>query len=204
MLALTAICGALLALTQWLAPLTVVAIAFLLLSIAAHVAGNAIGTQLRRNPAPEDAVANSLKPGHIKQLTAEHFAPATRLSQSNSLGWPLFAVTMAGLVGGGIVGAYWVIVTSAEQPAELNVVVGVVACSVLGGVFSFVAAGFLQVTSSAIWQALASPRLPEAARGAPTIASDHQHGAITLPRVAADQFRRANGDSPPPIDSDAE
>ena len=153
MLVLLTLCGALLALTQWLAPLTVVAIAFFLLCVAAHVAGNAMGSRLREHPADRPTLFDEGRPAPGR-LSADHFAPPTRLRESASLGWPLFAATMIGLVGGGAVGGYWVILSSPKTPAELNVVVGVVACAVLGAIFSFVGVGFLQVGGGAIWQSL--------------------------------------------------
>jgi len=153
LLLLLTLCGGLFALTQWLAPLTVVAIAFLLLCIGAHVAGNAMGNRLREQPNGRTGIEAEFRQSRAK-LTAEHFAPATRLRESSSLGWPLFIATLVGLVGGGALGAYWVILSSPQMPAELNIVVGIVACGVLGGIFSFVGVGFLHVGGSALWQAL--------------------------------------------------
>ena len=151
---LLTLCGGVLALTQWLAPITVVAIGFLLLCIGAHVAGNAMGNRLRQHSTdPATMRYHDSRPAEPK-LSADHFAPPTRLRENRSLGWPLLVATMVGLVGGGAAGGYWVILTSPEVPAELNVVVGIVACGVLGGIFTFVGVGFLQVGGSAIWQAL--------------------------------------------------
>lgn len=149
LLALLTICGLVFALTQWLPPLTVLGIAFLLCSIAAHVAGNAIGRYLGRDLPPQPDVAMNEDRWHAKK---EAFAPATRLGQHRSLGWPLFAATMAGFIAGGIGGGYWVILSSARPPEELSIVVGIVAYSILGGIFSFVAFGFLHVGASAIRQ----------------------------------------------------
>lgn len=150
---LLAICGGLLALTQWLAPLTVVAIAFLLVCVAAHVAGNVLGSRLQQQPTDAAAVREAVEQSKARLRDAD-FAPPTRLRESQSLGWPLFVATMVGLVGGGALGGFWVVLSSPREPAELNIAVGVVACSILGGIFSFVAIGFLQVGGSAIWQTL--------------------------------------------------
>ncbi len=153
LLALLTICGGLLALTQWLAPLTVVAIGFLLVCIGAHVAGNALGNRLRQPHGDfPDTVPKQFRDRSRPALSPEHFAPPTRLRESSPLGWPLLVATMVGIVGGGAVGGIWVILTSAHAPTELDIVVGIVACSVLGGIFSFVAIGFLQVGAGALWQ----------------------------------------------------
>ena len=39
-----------------------------------------------------------------------------------------------------------------------NVVLGVVAAGVLGGIWTFIATSFLQVAGSAIWQAVKEPK----------------------------------------------
>jgi len=44
--------------------------------------------------------------------------------------------------------------SSPQPPAELNIAVGVVAYGVLGGIFSFIGVGFLQVGGAALRQAL--------------------------------------------------
>jgi hypothetical protein len=152
LLVLIAVCAGLLALTQWLEPLTVVGIAFLMLSVAAHVAGNALGTRLRQHP--RSVQSPSTVSAKRALVRAEHFAPTTKLSHTSPLGWPLFAATLAGLVAGGVGGGYWVIVTSPQPAAELNIAVGIVAWGVLGAIFSFIGVGFLQVATGAIWQSL--------------------------------------------------
>lgn len=153
LLLLLTLCGGVLALTQWLPPLTVVAIGFLLLCMGAHVAGNALGTRMRQPPR-EKASAEAEAKAPRARLDAEHFAPPTRLRESHSPGWPLLVATLIGLVGGGALGGYWVILSSPQPPAELNIAVGVVAYGVLGGIFSFIGVGFLQVGGAALRQAL--------------------------------------------------
>ena len=152
LLLLVAACGALLALTQWLHPITVAAIAFFALTIFCHVAGNAIGTRLREIGSQADAAADEARSArqHPRQ---EDFAPATRLGQRHSLGWTIIIATSVGITSGAIGGGLWTFFSGQGQIGVLNIAVGVVAFAVLGGLAAFAIIGFAQVLLGAIWQA---------------------------------------------------
>jgi hypothetical protein len=149
-------CAVLAALTQWVTPVVIACLVFLVLAIIAHVAGNAIGTKLRDigdQPAGEDA---AIPPGLARaKPKADDFAPATRLSQRQGLGWPILIATLAGTVAGALGGVAWTLVSSPGPVGLLNLGVGGVAFAVLGGIAAFASFGFIQVGLGALRQALA-------------------------------------------------
>lgn len=153
---LVAACALLLALRPWLSPLAIVALAFLGASMFCHVAGNALGTRLRQiGDQPELPPA----PLAIRRTPlARDFAPVTRLGERRSLGWAIVVATSVGLTSGAVGGGLWTFVVSHGQAGALNIAVGVVAFSVLGGLASFAVVAFLQVLLGAIWQALATAK----------------------------------------------
>jgi hypothetical protein len=156
LLLVVAACGVLLALRQWLSPIAVAALAFLAVSILLHIAGNVIGTRLRTiGDQPETQAAGLGTPQHHKPRP-EDFAPATRLSVRQSLGWSIIIATLAGSALGGIGGGAWTLISSRGPINILNIGVGVVAFGVLGGMAAFGVVALVQVLAGAIWQALSS------------------------------------------------
>jgi hypothetical protein len=150
-------CAVLLAAMHWLqlSPLAVAGLLFLAISIFLHVVGNAIGTRLRElGDDPQirrmDVELPCLAP------RPDDFAPATRLSLRQSLGWTIIAATLAGVILGGVGGGMWTFITS-RGPVNLpNIGIGVIAFGSLGGMAAFGVFALIQVLSGAIWQALGS------------------------------------------------
>jgi purine-cytosine permease-like protein len=150
-------CAVIFALSRWLSPIALAGVVMLVLSVIAHVAGNAIGTRLRelggrRKPKTFDQEAAS---SSSSRPAAADFAPVTRLGQRQSLGWPIIIGTASGTVAGGIGGGLWTIFNAHGSPDPLSLVVGVLAFAVLNGIGAFVIFGFIQVGLGAIRQALA-------------------------------------------------
>ena len=129
----------------------------LVLAILAHVAGNAIGTRLRRHGGESAPVGGSrhTPPGESERarLDVEHFAPTTRLRQRKSLGKPIFYFTALGSLTIAILGGYGFTRLLGDDATLANVGVGVFASGVLGAIWSFLAGSFLQVAGAALWQA---------------------------------------------------
>ena len=152
-------CALLAALSQWVSPVVLACVVFLVVSIFAHVAGNAIGTRLRdfgSRPTAEDA---ELSPGLARgRPKADDFAPPTQLGQRHGLGWPILIAASAGTLVGAIGGVVWTLVTSRGPVGLLNVGVGAIAFAVLGGIMAFVAFGFVQVGLGALRQASAEKK----------------------------------------------
>jgi hypothetical protein len=157
LLAVTA-CAVLAALSRWVSPLALVGLVFLILTIIAHVAGNAIGTRLRElGSKPDDEEKGAALRGFRRRPRAADFAPATRLGERRGLGWPILIATLGGVFAGGLGGAAWTLLASRGPVGPLNIAVGAVAFAVLGGIASFAAFGFVQVGISAIRQAMSAP-----------------------------------------------
>jgi hypothetical protein len=156
LMALVTACGGLLALSQWLDPIAIAAIAFLALSVFCHVAGNCIGTRLReigdnRDLPRDDSPAKRVPP------RAQDFAPVTHLGQRQSLGWSIIIASSVGLASGAVGGGLWTFTVSRGEAGVFNIAVGIVAFGVLGGLAAFATVGFAQVLFRALWQAMQTP-----------------------------------------------
>ena len=148
-------CGMLFALAQWLHPAAVALLAFLIVSVFCHVAGNAIGTRLRQiggAAEPQDAV-----PKAIERPRPHHFAPPTVLSRRQSLGWIILVATSVGVLSGAIGGGYWTFLASAGPADVTSIATGVIAFAVLGGLAAFMTIGFVQVLVMSVRQAMSTP-----------------------------------------------
>lgn len=147
------------AMTQWLTPIGWIAFVLLVACIALHVAGNAIGTRLRRiGDRPPDFTPSQVAAG----LPQPHqFAPVTRLGQRHSLGWSIILATVLGVLLGGTGGGVWTWISSRGPAGPLPIAIGVLAFAVLGGLAAFAAVAFTQVLLGAIWQALYPPPVSE-------------------------------------------
>jgi hypothetical protein len=158
LLLLVTICAVVFSLVNVLPPMAIAGLVFLIVSVFAHIAGNAIGTRLRENGSqPVDAGDTPTREVQDKG-PAPRCAPQTRLSQRQSLGWPAFAATGAGLLFGGSGGGIWTFRIGGADVAELSIIVAIVSFAVLGGFAAFLAFSFAQVGLSALRQALGSSR----------------------------------------------
>jgi hypothetical protein len=121
---------------------------FFLLCVVAHVAGNAIGTRLRDlgGTRPTEASAESLAASSLARVSPRDFAPRTELSLKRSLGKPIILVTVAGAVLAGVAGGcgFWWLADG--RATALSIGLGAAASAVLGGIWTFAAGSFIQVT----------------------------------------------------------
>ena len=123
----------------------------LVLLIAAHIVGNALGMHLRdhsplhRQQEPLPIHAHSLQ--HVSfRLPA---AAPTHMHQRNYPGWWVVASLVVGVSGGGIGGArlFW----SWYDQAWSSWLLGTLSAAVIGGIFSFILSSFL-VMSYLAWK----------------------------------------------------
>jgi len=158
LLALVTACGVLLALRQWFEPIVLFAIGFFALTIFCHVVGNAIGTRLRQigDSSEGAAVEPPSRPSRIAPQPQD-FAPATHLSRRQSLGWSLIIASSIGATCGAVGGGLLTFLTARGHLTPLDVAIGVIAFSVLGGLAAFAGFAFVRVLVSAVWQALHAP-----------------------------------------------
>jgi hypothetical protein len=139
------------ALSHFVSPLVLAGIIFLIVSIAAHVAGNKLGTTLRAHSSQRQAEENE-HPEGVVPARREDFAPPTRLRRRQALGLIAALVTLLGAVGGGVlgvIGAY----SLHRHPAPADLLVSGGAGAVLVGMVSFAVAGFVQEIGAAAWEA---------------------------------------------------
>jgi hypothetical protein len=138
-------------LSHFVSPLVLAGIIFLIVSIAAHVAGNKLGTVLRAHAALRQADQNE-HPEGVVPARREDFAPPTRLHRRQALGLIAALVTFVGAIGGAVLGVIGALsLHSRPMPADLLVSGG--AGAVLVGMVSFAIAGFVQEIGAAAWEA---------------------------------------------------
>jgi hypothetical protein len=130
----------------------------LALSIFCHIAGNAIGNRLRQmGDLPDGNLGDDpVRPVRVP-AKPQDFAPATRLSQRQSLGWAIVVASSVGATSGAIGGGFWTFWSARGPVGPVDIFVGVIAFSVLGGLAAFAVFGFAQVLLGAVWQALHAP-----------------------------------------------
>src|SRR6186997_1653790 len=152
LLVLVTAIAVLLALRQWISPVMIAAIAFLAASIFLHVSGNAIGTRLRQIGDLPESFAPDVPPQPIRRAPQpQDFAPATPLSRKSCLGWMIIAASSIGATSGAVGGGLWTFAAGHGRVGALNIIVGVIAFAVLGGIAAFATFAFAQVLSGAIW-----------------------------------------------------
>lgn len=139
----------------------IVIVILFVLCVVAHVAGNALGTKLRQfgsTPLEPDGTPADVQP--IAKPRPGDFAPVTRLRQRRPLGRRILFITGCGaLVGGfvGFIGIAWL----TDGPAEWQVyTLGAGASAVLGAIWTFAAASFIQVTFGEFLHARRESRHP--------------------------------------------
>jgi predicted permease len=130
----------LLGLSQWVSPLTLAAVVFLLVSILAHVAGNVIGSRLRDGGSTTAATQD--KHEHTTLLKDHHFAKVTKLGHRQSLGWLPLAISLLGLILGAAIGGFWTAWLLRSDWDWFPIIVAACAFGALGGFGGFLVSGF--------------------------------------------------------------
>ena len=117
-----------------------------LVAVAAHVAGNALGRQLKEyGNRPLDSRTSTVAPPR----RTVRYAPRTRLSDYGALGFGTVALTTAGVVASAIGGGYWLVHSMGDHFTVSTLLVALIAFSVLGGIWSFLMVGFVSVAVAA-------------------------------------------------------
>jgi len=127
--------------------------AFILLaSVAVHVAGNAIGTRLRE--ATDRDLARVGRPRAVRPLPPQ--APPAQLQRRTSLGSlvPVSAV-LGGICGGAAGSVALYRLTSSSFAGAL---LGGASSAVLGALFGFLAASFVEILRTSLREAIAAER----------------------------------------------
>jgi hypothetical protein len=123
----------------------------LVLLIAVHVIGNALGMYLRdQSPLhrQQEPLPLHARPLHQMPVRLSSEVP-THMQQRSYSGWWVIASLLIGCVGGGIGGArlFW----SWYDQARSSWLLGTISAAVIGGIFSFILSSFL-VMSYLAWR----------------------------------------------------
>ncbi len=117
-----------------------------LVAVAAHVAGNALGRQLKEHG---NRPLNGHAPTPDRDRHTVSYAPRTRLSDYRALGFGTVAVTVIGVVAAAVGGGYWIVHSMGDHFTISTLLVALIAFAVLGGIWSFLMVGFLSVAVTA-------------------------------------------------------
>jgi hypothetical protein len=155
LMAAVALCGVFFAVLSYAGSHVTALLVLFALAVLAHVAGNAIGTRLRECGDARLGEEGAAETGseQSRQAARSAFAPASRLRQRASLGPAILVITVVGTLLCGAGGGYGFFLLADRPVALANVVFGALAAAVLGGIWTFIAASFVKVAGSAIWQA---------------------------------------------------
>lgn len=154
----TALICLMLALMKWMSGAVILVVVVLLLSVLAHVAGNALGTQLRDTGSrrlPDDAAPDSGLSGAARPLAEHDFAPRTRLSHRQALGWVCYAFPVATSLASAVGGGLWLRHGLGAKATWGNLAFGSGAFAVIGAILGFLLGTFVKVLVTAnleAWQ----------------------------------------------------
>lgn len=151
LLAMGGVC-VLLAILSSLSPYGMFAGVMLVLLVIAHVVGAALGHRLRDHGdrVPASAADSSER---YRPVAAAEFAPPTRLGGKRRPGRLVVAMTIAWAILGAGGGAALLVVLNGERSNLMNVSSGALAFAVLGAIWGFALASFLQEMLSALSEA---------------------------------------------------
>ena len=120
------------------------------LAVLAHVAGNALGTQLRDST---NEVARRASSSNKPPAQPHHFARTTRLAERMRMGWPMIVLTGLCAAAGAYFGGNLLAEINAAELTRANLTVAFVSCGVLGAILGFGLSMFFKVAIDAWWQA---------------------------------------------------
>ena len=128
-------------------PLAFFCLLLFCLTLFAHVAGNALGTRLRKignhsQDDPDHPNGSRLK---NEPIADNKFAPAPKLSYRASLGRSMRFCTLSGAALGAVFGGCFLTWENWQLVTIPRILIAATASSVLGGFAGFLASSFLQV-----------------------------------------------------------
>lgn len=141
----------------WLGIAGWMAVAVVAASIAAHVAGNALGTKLREST-DRDLCKTGLRQSAVVLPLPR---PPAELERRSSLGSLVVVSAAIGGVCGGVVGAgmlYWLAAISLA-----GAMLGGVSSAVIGGLIGFLGASFVEIVRTSVREAIRAEQTAAAA-----------------------------------------
>lgn len=129
------------------------------LIVAAHFAGATLGSRLRQcGDTPLDSAGQPIEPApRGRPVSAEEFAPPSRLQGRHALGEHVILLTVLGASGGGALGYWGLSAVADDRTTAAVMLLGSGACAVLGGIGTFAVTCFLQVTLGELMQWKSAP-----------------------------------------------
>lgn len=134
----------------WLGIAGWMAVAVVAASIAAHVAGNALGTKLRE-ATDRDLFKTGRRP-HAVPLPLPLPLPPANLQRRASLGSLVVVSAVIGGGCGGIAGSVMLYWLAASSPA--GAVLGGLSSAVIGGLIGFLGASFVEIVRTSLREAI--------------------------------------------------
>lgn len=150
--AIVTVCCVLFALVGLMGQLWALAVAWMVLLTAVHVAANAWGTRLRaRHVAALDEAGEAPRRGERPPPLA--YVPATRLRERASFSWLRMAVSVFLAIVSGIAGSglLWLVAWGRIDYGSL--IIAGVSAAVIGSILGFLISSFLEVSLRAWWEA---------------------------------------------------
>jgi len=154
---LIAFLGAVFAMMGMVGPYGVFALTLLVLSVFAHVAGNAIGTSLIENgdrPLSSDGKPIPIDPSRFRKPSESEYAPINLLGRQVSLGLIVFIITTSGVIIGAVGGGSFLTIVNWQRVTLPAMLFAVLFSSILGGFVGFVTSSFVKVLVAAQLEAL--------------------------------------------------
>ncbi len=148
---LTVVVGLACAAVGWLGLAGWLAVAVIAASVAMHVAGNAIGTNLRE--ATDRSLERTQSQAGNQPLPAR---PPAHLERRTSLGRLVPVSVCIGGTCGGLAGTAALLRLASASAA--GAVLGGISSAILGGLFGFLAASFVEIVRTSIGEAIAAER----------------------------------------------
>jgi len=148
---LTVLLGVAAAAVGWLGVAGWLAVVVLLASIGLHVAGNFVGTRLRDQT--DGAIRRRRSRGDraLEPVPVPTAVPS-RLERRESLGRTVPVSATVGAICGGAMGTTALVMATRASPA--GAVFGGVSSAVIGALFGFLAAGFVEVVRTGLREAI--------------------------------------------------
>lgn len=156
LLMLTTLVSVLLASMKLLHPLSAGTLVLFCCAVFAHVAGNAIGSNLRDQATHGDgpgSALNTLSRPYPGKVNSSDFAPATQLRHKAALGKTIIGATIFTMLAGALGGAVWLLWANHTSLTTAGLLFGATAFGVIGGLAGFLGSSFLLVLGHAIVQA---------------------------------------------------
>ena len=165
LLAMAAICG-LLTVMVAIGMAWALGLLMLVLLVGAHVAGNAIGTQLRdgtdQSPGTTATAVDPfsvLSTAQISAATEWKSIKTSRMQEKLPISWMFLLLAAAGAIAGGIFGGLLVFSLYGEQLSWVSASIAIIALGIIGGIATFVIGTFIDMARR-VWSDAARDQSP--------------------------------------------